>query len=46
MVYVKTETPVEFSYSKMTVKGIFKLASDAAGMGVVYELDEAEVFSQ
>lgn len=45
MVYVKTETPVEYSYSKMAVKGTFKLVSDAS-MGIIYELEGAEVISQ
>lgn len=45
MVYVKTETPVEYSYSKMAVKGTFKLVSDAS-MGIIYELEDAEVISQ
>jgi len=29
----------------MAVKGIFKLVSDAS-MGIIYELEEAEVISQ
>lgn len=35
---------MEYSYSKMTVKGTFKLVSDAS-MGIIYELEEAEVIS-
>lgn len=42
MVYVRTTTPVDYTYSRMRVKGTFRLISDAS-MGIIYELTDAVV---
>jgi hypothetical protein len=45
MVYVRTTNPVDYTRSIMAVKGTFKLVSDAS-MGIIYELEDAEVVRQ
>lgn len=42
MVYVVAEEAVEFTNRPVTVKGTFKLVSDAS-MGIIYQLDNAEM---
>ncbi|TVR32322.1 MAG: DUF3299 domain-containing protein [Balneolaceae bacterium] len=45
MVYVKTKEPIDYTHRVMAVKGTFRLVSDAS-MGIIYELDNAEVVRQ
>lgn len=42
MVYVQTETPIEYTQRPVKMKGTFKLVSDAS-MGIIYELKDAEI---
>ncbi len=42
MVYVKTNEAIDYTYSKISVEGTFKLVSDAS-MGIIYELEDAAV---
>lgn len=42
MVYVRTTQPVDYTYSRMKVRGTFRLISDAS-MGIIYELTDAVV---